>query len=137
MGSIRAGYSGKYCLSKHEFYKVYHHCLQYNEWLEEYEKINISPQSIRADKEPGKHTAHSDPFFKRAEKRIALETKMQLIEQTALEADPYIAKYLLKAVTHERITYTYLRETMQIPCGKNYFYERRRRFYWLMARKIA
>ena len=136
MGAVRAGFKGKYVLSPHEFYKVYHHCMMYNEWLAEYEKINIEPQAVAYDKEPAPG-GDPDPMFRRSEKRIRYEEKMRLIEETTREADPYIAQYLLKAVTQEGVTYTYLRETMQIPCGKNYYYERRRRFYWLMAKKLA
>lgn len=64
-----------------------------------------------------------------------LEQNCRLIEQTAIEADSEIYQYLLKAVTQEGLTYGYLKMNMDIPCGKKLYYDRRRKFYWLLSSK--
>lgn len=61
-------------------------------------------------------------------------TDIALIEQTAMEAGPEIYVYLLRAVTSEK-SYLNLKMMQNIPCGKNYFYDRRTLFYYLLAKK--
>ena len=54
-----------------------------------------------------------------------------------IDADQDLYQYLLKAVTSEDVTYRYLKMIMRIPCGKKMYYDRRRKFYWLLdQRKI-
>lgn len=57
-------------------------------------------------------------------------TDLELIEQSAVEADPDIFPYILKNVT-EGIPYEY----MDVPCGRKQFYEARRVFFILLAQK--
>ena len=64
-----------------------------------------------------------------------LKTKMETIERTAEETDPVLAKYILKAVTNEDVTFNYLKQFMDIPCEKDMYYDRRRKFYWLMSKR--
>ena len=45
-------------------------------------------------------------------------------------------QYLLKAVTEENVTFKYLKTVMNIPCEKDMFYDRRRKFYFLLSKKI-
>lgn len=56
--------------------------------------------------------------------------EIEQIEQSAMEADGDIYGYLLKNVT-EGIPYEY----MDVPCGRRQFYEARRTFFILLARK--
>ncbi|MDF2485672.1 MAG: hypothetical protein K0R46_1840 [Herbinix sp.] len=59
-----------------------------------------------------------------------LRADNELIEQTAIEADPYIYQYIVKNVTLG-ITYEY----MNVPCGRRQFYEKRRLFFKLLSEK--
>lgn len=59
--------------------------------------------------------------------------KMQLVEETAICTDRELYSYILAAVTEGR-SYTYLRGVKGIPCGKDYFYERYRKFFWLLSK---
>jgi len=43
-------------------------------------------------------------------------------------------RYILKAVT-EGLSYTYLRTRMDIPCGKDMYYDRYRKFFWLLSQE--
>ena len=80
-------------------------------------------------------TEKSDGTAHLAMKRAELEIKCQLIERTAMEADSEIYPYILKAVTNEHVGYNYLQTIMDSPCSRNTFYDRRRKFYYLMSMK--
>lgn len=58
---------------------------------------------------------------------------MEVVEQAAIEADPYLASYILKAVT-EGLSYNYLKARLEIPCSRDMNYDRYRRFFWLLDR---
>lgn len=49
-----------------------------------------------------------------------------------MEADQVLYNYILKAVTEE-LSYTYLKSKLKIPCGKDMYYDRYRRFFWLLS----
>jgi hypothetical protein len=74
----------------------------------------------------------SDLTAKYATLRAQYAEKIALVEDTALEADPVLYKYILKAVT-EGLSYPYLKTNMNIPCGKDMYYDRYRRFFWLLS----
>ena len=57
--------------------------------------------------------------------------KIQMLEQAAKDADHYLWEYILKAVT-EGLSYTYLRTKLDMPCGRDMYYDRYRRFFWLL-----
>ena len=54
----------------------------------------------------------------------------QLIEQTAIEVDPEAYQPFLQAIVSDS-PYEYC----TVPRGRSQFYERRRRFFYLLARK--
>lgn len=65
-------------------------------------------------------------------KKARYSKRVELIEQVAKDADKYLWQYILKAVT-EGLSYTYLRTKLDIPCGKDMYYDRYRRFFWLLS----
>lgn len=121
-------------MTKHEFYTAYHFALQYREWKDMYRSMQ-GLDAINADGMPHGNTT-SDPTASKAEKMAGLKSKIELVESTVKETDEKLFCWLLKAVTNENITYTYLDEVMNIPCGKNTYYDRRRKFYYLLSKKI-
>lgn len=54
-----------------------------------------------------------------------------MVKQAAIDADPDLYPYILKAVTEE-LSFTYLKTKPNIPCGKDMYYDRFRRFFWLL-----
>lgn len=135
MGKVRMINEKKYNVSKHRFLELYHFCLQYNEWKDELERKSDTMKSIEITDTP-KGGGNGDATANLAIRRTELEEKCKIIEQTAIEADPAIYSYIVKAVTNENVTYQYLKQVMEIPCGKDMYYDRRRKFYWLLSRKI-
>lgn len=125
----------RYDISKHRFYELYHYCLQYKEWKDELKFTTDSVKGvIITDMPHGSGTG--DPTSNLAIRRAELFGRCKTIEETAKEADAELWEYLLKGITDENASYTYLRQVMNIPCGKNYYYEKRRKFYYLLSRKV-
>ena len=128
--------NSKYGISKHKFLQVYHFCMQYNEWKDELAYKTSTVKSSQITGMPRGSGGSGRPTEDLAIRRAQLAENVQLVEQTCMEADGDIYQWLLKAVTNEGVGYTYLKEYMEIPCGKDMYYDRRRKFYWLMAQKI-
>lgn len=132
--SRKVEYTGKYTLSKFEFGYAKWYSLKYNEWLDEYNSLKDSVKAIQYTDAP-RGSGISDPTEKLAERRAELRRKMLKVENAAVDAGGDIAKYILMAVINEDVTFSQL-EAKGIPCGKNYFYERRRKYYWLLSKEI-
>ena len=124
----------KYEISPHRFKELYHYCLQYNEWKDKLKYKCDTVKSIEITDMPVAHN-NSDLTQSMAIQRVELSKKCELIEQTAIEADADLYPYILKAVTNEGISYNYLKMVCGIPCGKDMYYDRRRKFYWLLSQK--
>ena len=135
MAKVRAGWGGKFEMDKHEFYTAYHYALQYERWKDRYAALENTVQGIAYDKDRVVTSPNPDGLFKAAAERAELAEKIKHIEGTAKRVAPEIYPYLLKGVTEEGISYTYLREVMMIPCGKNFYYSKRREFYWRLSRE--
>lgn len=125
----------KYWISKHRFYELSHYCMQYNEWKDEYKTLESqSPKGVNYDGMPH-GTDVGNPTESIGMRMVELRNKMETIEKTAEETDPILAKYILKAVTNEDVTFNYLKQFMDMPCEKDMYYDRRRKFYWLMSKR--
>lgn len=136
MPDVRPINEKKYEISKHRFLELYHFCMQYQEWKNELKLVKdtvkgmTNTDGIRGSGGAGSATEQL------VIRRLKLLEKCELIEQTAIEADPELYQYIIEGVTAEYASYKYLREAKGIPCGKNVYYNRRRKFYWLLAQKI-
>lgn len=121
----------KYWIDKHRHYELKHFCLQYPCWKNLYSTLEESsvPLSL-IDRFPSSNLP-SDPTAKRAIMKAYLSERIELIDNIAKEADPYLYPYILKAVT-EGLSYTYLSTKLGIPCGKDMYYDRYRKFFWLL-----
>ena len=133
--NIRPLNEKKYNISKHRFAELYHFCLQYHEWKDELKYTTDNVGSIEITDMPSSHSNESG-VEKLAIRRAQLEAKCKLIEQTVIETDSEINQYILRAVTTEYVTYNYLYTVMGIPCSRNTYYDRRRKFYYLLSKKI-
>lgn len=122
----------KYYIDKHRHYELKHFCLQYPIWKRTY--AALLDLSIASSYMTGMPSGGglSDTTAKSAVRRTYYADKIKLVEETAKEADPYLYEYILKAVT-EGLSYTYLRTILEIPCGRDMFYDRYRKFFWLLS----
>ncbi len=124
----------KYWIERHRYYELKHFCLQYQVWKNAYASLDgLSKRP--ADLELFvKQNIHSDPTAKCAEAKAFYSDRMELIEKTAKIADVELADYILKGVT-EGISYDYLKAKLEIPCSKDTYYDRYRRFFWLLNKE--
>lgn len=131
---IRAKISekNKYYIDKHRYYELKHFCLQYNVWKKEYSNCNESIIFASQIERMPSCGSHSDLTAKYAIKKALYGERIKLIEQIAKEADEFLYPYILKAVT-EGLSYTYLKARMDIPCGRDMYYDRYRKFFWLLS----
>lgn len=122
-----------YWVEKHRYYELKHFCLQYPVWKRIYTELD-GMRSSGKDVAPSKNISPSDPTALNAEKRLYYLEKMETVEQAAKESDPELATYILRAVTEE-LSYTYLKARLEIPCSRDTYYDRYRRFFWLLSRR--
>lgn len=121
----------KYWVEKNRYYELKYFCLQYPIWKKTYAAIDgLKKQTTNLDVYT-KPTTLSDPTAMCVEARSFYFERMEIVEQAAIDADPDLASYILKAVT-EGLSYTYLKLSLEIPCGKDTYYDRYRRFFWLL-----
>lgn len=122
----------KYYIDKHRYYELKHFCLQYKEWKKAYEACNDSIIfASTLDGLPGSGCT-SDLTAKYAVKKAFYAMRINLIEKAAMDADDFLYPYVLKAVT-EGLSYTYLKSRLDIPCGRDMYYDRYRKFFWLLS----
>ena len=120
----------KWGISRYRYEELRAFCMQYREWKRELASIpEISGQGFDA---VAKGKTPSSPTEAIALRRTDLEQRCRIVETAAEEAGPGISEYLLRAVTEEFCGSQYLRERCGMPCGRNYFYNSRRRFFALL-----
>lgn len=122
----------KYWIDKHRHYELKHFCLQYPMWKKAYAEA-VSSCTYLLDAERASSTGvHSDLTAKYAMKKAYYSDRIKLVERIAMETDDYLYGYILKAVT-EGLSYTHLKARLEIPCGRDMFYDRYRKFFWLLS----
>lgn len=121
----------KYWIDKHRHYELKHFCLQYPSWKKAYAAFDNSSISLSTIDSIPTSNIPGDPTAKRALMKAHYSERMRLIEEAAKEADRYLYDYILKAVT-ENLSYTYLKARLEIPCGRDMYYDRYRKFFWLL-----
>lgn len=125
-------HSNPYYISRHRYFELKHFCLQYPEWKKKYLYLqNKDSVSIPNVSQPYKSCEHGDKTAQIALRRAYYRSCMELVESAAEDADGEISNYIFKAVT-EGYSYTYLKTKLDIPCGRDFYYNRYRRFFWLL-----
>lgn len=122
----------KYYISKHRYYELKHFCLQYPEWKREIRELN------------SKAIGTTSMIFKKREKHLedrvseiaiqifSREEKCQKVDQTISALEPWIQHYIFLAVTEDK-SFTYLKTVLGIPCERDAYYERYRRFFYILS----
>lgn len=122
-----------YYLEPHRFYELRHFCRQYPTWKKARAALTglaTRPADLALFSRPGQA---SDPTARCAAARAYYTDRMSLVEQAAHDADPELADYILLGVT-EGLPYTVLKARANIPCGKDMYYDRYRRFFWILSK---
>lgn len=123
----------KYWIDKNRFYELKYFCLQYPLWKAAYDALDgiyIRSYDLTITSKlglPGDNVGHC------VEERLRYFERMQAVEQAAIDADPDLSSYILKAVT-EGLSYNHLKARLEIPCSRDTYYDRYRRFFWLLSK---
>ncbi len=127
--------NNKYWIGKHRYYELKHFCLQYPTWKKAYlalDDICISPINLAiitsSTNVPG------DPTGKCAIAKIYYSERINMIEKVAIQTDKELCRYILKGVTEE-LSYNYLKTKLDMPCSKDTYYDRYRKFFWLLSKE--
>lgn len=125
--------NSKYYISKDRYLELLHFCRQYPDWKIQSKALRdtlIGSTGIIAN--DGVQTSEvTDKTLEQAAKLEEIDSKMQMVDKTLIEAGDDISTYLQLAVTVGK-PFKYLQTVMDIPCSKNYFYERYRRFFYML-----
>lgn len=125
----------KYYIDKHRYYELKHFCLQYNEWKKEYAKCNDSIIfTANLNHNPFGSNVPSDLTAKYAIQKAYYAKRIEMIEMAARDADDFLYPFILKAVT-EGLSYPYLKTKLNIPCSRDTYYDRYRKFFWLLCQE--
>lgn len=121
----------KYWIDKRRYYELKYFCLQYPLWKKAYEILDGTILCSYDLTNFIKSNIPGDPTAKCVDERLLYLERMTLIEQAATKADPELASYILKAVT-EGLSYDICKARLEIPCSRDTYYDRYRRFFWLL-----
>ena len=121
--------SKRWWISEAESRLTYAYALMYNEWKNEYHALSGLTQKD-SEKNSGQSATESAAL-----RREDLARKMEVIDQTLIEADPDMYQWLKYAVVNRGVSYDVML-AKGMPCSDKVFYERRRKFYYLLSKRI-
>ena len=120
----------KYWIPKFRYLELKNFCLQYPDWKLALKEISL----LQSHPTVTPSSNVSDPTNKMALYRLRYEENIQLIESVAKQSDPDLAKWIVKGVT-ESLSYDYLKYQLEIPAGRDMYYDRYRRFFWILDQR--
>ena len=120
----------KYWIPKHRYYELKHYCLQYPHWKELYGRLELK----MAEHPEIKSTSPGKPVERIALIRAEVKKAMELVERCCKDAFPELYLSLLLAVTEGR-TYEQLQASVQIPCSRDMYYDRYRKFFYILSQR--
>lgn len=135
MANVRTLNKDKYNISNYRFRELYYFCLQYEEWKKALQELRdtlkgVQYSAVPSSGEPG------NPTMKSALKCAELTYKCGLVETAAKMADSELYEFILYAVTNEDISFNTLKIQKNIPCERDRYYDRRRKFYFILDRLL-
>lgn len=121
----------KYWIDRYRYYELKYFCLQYPTWKNLCDSIDGTVLYSYHNPCISETNTINDSTCDKAYVRSIYKDKIKMIENAALSADPHISNYILMGVT-KGYSYNYLKSRLEIPCGKDLYYDRYRRFFWLL-----
>ena len=137
MANVRTLNKDKYNISNYRFRELYYFCLQYEEWKAVLdEKRNTLKGISYQDAKTSASGSTSNQTMNAGIDCAEYANKCSVIEAAAKIADPELYEYILFAVTHENVTFKYLKMQKGIPCERDRYYDSRRKFYFHLDRLL-
>ena len=122
----------KYWIDKHRHYELKHFCLQYPKWKKAYADLIDMSISLSKFERESKTNIPGDPTAQYALQKTYYSERIKLVERIAKATDEDLWWYILRAVTEE-LSFTYLKTKLDMPCGRDMYYDRYRKFFWLLS----
>lgn len=133
---IRAEISSKnkYWIDKHRYYELKHFCLQYPLWVKAYDDIvTVAMNTTSLIEVSSGNKTPSDIVARNAIDKVTYSDRIDIIKKAAYDADCELSYYILRGVT-EDLSFTYLKSRLGMPCCRDTYYDRYRRFFWLLSK---
>lgn len=121
----------KYYIDRHRYLELKNFCLQYPTWKKAYESIDIFSKTHSDLASYIKTGFVGDRTATCAVAKAYYAERMNMVKEAALKADEQIADYIIIGVT-EGLSYVYLKGKLDIPCSKDTYYDRYRKFFWIL-----
>lgn len=126
--------SNRWWLPKYRYMELRYFALQYPEWKRQY--AELSGNVGLTSKSPADLYLNGSKIADRtaeiAIRRKLLFDYMRMVEQASIDTDPVLGPYILAAVT-EGLSFVELKTMHDIPCERDMFYDRRRKFYFILS----
>lgn len=122
----------KWWMPKYRFLELKYFCLQYPEWKREAAELLLRPGQPKIQNGVRGQVEFSDRTGNTAVKLLALHSKIALIDKVASEIDPPLGDYILKAAT-EGVSFIKLKTIYEIPCERDMYYDRYRKFFYILS----
>lgn len=117
----------KYGIDRDRYLELKYFCRQYGKWKRRINELHAAYSPINLTGMPS-GSGTSDPVAKAALEAAELSHNCDMIETCAKQADNGLYEAIMKNVTMG-IRY----EDMPVCAGRRQFYERRRKFFWLLS----
>lgn len=135
MGTIvrtKVSSSNKWFVEKDRYLELLHFCRQYETWKRKLNNLS-NLRAICSDDEP-KSGEPGDPTANIAIACSKYTAKIDMVESAALEADEYIGKFILKGIIDD-LSFDKLNAKYEIGCCKDTYYDRYRKFFYILDKK--
>ena len=120
----------KYWIPKHRYLELKNFCLQYPDWKLALNSITL----LKTNCQISPSGNFSNPTETIALKRDDYLQKISMIDDTAYESDAFLSKWLIKGITGA-YSYDYLKYQMNIPASRDTYYDRYRKFFFILDKK--
>lgn len=128
--------NSKYYLPKHTHLTCIHYAMQYRDWKAQLDELRDTRGAIAYDKDHVQTSNDYDSTSETAMRMIEIKDKCAIIDSCInLACDSANIENFLRLGVCYGFNYNRLRQN-GIPCGKNLYYEIRRRFYYELSKKI-
>lgn len=103
--------------------ELLHFCRQYPIWKKALSELRFYPAS-----------SESDPTGETAIKMEFYESRIAIVEESAKESEASLSKWILINAI-DGISFAKLSARYDVPCGKDMFKDRMRKFYWILDKR--
>lgn len=124
----------KYWIERHRYYELKHFCLQYPDWKKAYLALDGMSKRLNDIGSVSGRYSNNDPTGRCAVARTFYSERIEMIEKVARNTDTELASYILEGVT-KGVSYDCLKARLDIPCCKDTYYDRYRRFFYLLHKE--